>query len=163
MTEPSFLPFSYPHPKQHPTLLMRKIPSHWWLSFPTSDLLLNKNPIYGSLSCIVNHVQMDAHSLHKSSGTMPGTQEAVGITQFYTPIYYHVITVTYLTVSYAHGSDRYHVMYVQCFKCIYSTCKMWYNTHNMSCALCYMHISLLHCFPNRGDPKLHTHCRTLLL
>lgn len=42
MTKRSFLPFSYPHPKQHPVLLVRKIPSHLQLPFPTPDLSLKK-------------------------------------------------------------------------------------------------------------------------
>lgn len=48
MTKRSFLPFSYPHPKQHPALLVRKIPSHLQLPFPTPDLSLKKKLAYGT-------------------------------------------------------------------------------------------------------------------
>lgn len=45
-----FLPFSYPRPKHHPTLLMRKTLSHVWFPFPTSELLLNKTQCAGDWS-----------------------------------------------------------------------------------------------------------------
>lgn len=61
MTEPSFLPFPYPRPKQHPTLLMRKIPSHLCFPFPTSDISLNKTLTYGRPELCVNHTPTEAH------------------------------------------------------------------------------------------------------
>lgn len=63
MTKRSFLPFSYPHPKQHPTLLVRKIPSHLRFPFPTPDLSLKKNWL------------MEALNVHRSLSITPDTRK----------------------------------------------------------------------------------------
>ena len=72
--------------------LMRKIPSHLWLPFPTFDLSLNNN----------NKRSMEAHNVSRSLSTKSGIQEANSVTVKLYPICYTVLSLHLLL---------YHVIY----------------------------------------------------
>lgn len=120
--------------------LMRKIPSHLWLPFPTFDLSLNNN----------KKRLMEAHKVSRSLSTKSGIQEATSVIVILYPICYYCIIITSIIVSHilCIWQIQYKTYYKHNVLNIYSiTCKYTYkqkiHNHHIYNML-YHYISLLH-------------------
>lgn len=149
MTEPSFLPFSYPHPKQHPTLLMRKIPSHLQFPFPRVDPCWIKKPMYGRLydNCVQTEATVRVnllvpHLVHRKPLALPNTNttfQQLLVTAIHATVLYYIWYMWHMLYIVFY---RHYALLVKCFTC-YRIFPNVMCKHEISCTMrCFL--SVLH-------------------